>query len=82
MKALKYALCSAVIAIVLNIVLSFALAPFATQNEINPPNGASNLSFKSQIVHMLVHHRQVIYSSSLIVGLVTGLSTILAVQCM
>ena len=67
-----------IVSIVLNVVLSFALSPFATQAEIKPPNGAALLSFKSQVMHMLVHHKQVILTSSLIVGTVVGLSIIIA----
>ena len=59
---------AAFIGVVLNIVLSFGLSPFATDEEVKPPNGAGNLSFKSQIMHMLVHHKQVILTSSLIVA--------------
>tara|TARA_Y100000389_G_scaffold184194_1_gene202405 strand:+ start:940 stop:1182 length:243 start_codon:yes stop_codon:yes gene_type:complete len=69
---------TALIAVVLNVVLSYALSPFATKEEIKPPNGASKLSFKSQIMHMLVHHKQVIFTSSLIVALVTGLACFIA----
>tara|TARA_B100000513_G_scaffold167951_1_gene83863 strand:+ start:335 stop:577 length:243 start_codon:yes stop_codon:yes gene_type:complete len=65
---------AAAIGIVLNVVLSFAISPFATKEEIKPPNGASNLSFKSQVMHMLVHHKQVIGTSSLIVALLVGIS--------
>tara|TARA_B100001094_G_C18024611_1_gene716930 strand:- start:418 stop:663 length:246 start_codon:yes stop_codon:yes gene_type:complete len=65
---------AAFIGVVLNIVLSLALSPFATKEEIKPPNGAANLSFKSQIIHMLVHHKQVILTSSLIVALLVGIS--------
>ena len=38
---------SALISVVLNIVLSYGLSPFATAEEIKPPNGAAKLSFKS-----------------------------------
>ena len=69
---------AAFIGVVLNTVLSFALSPFATDEEVKPPNGAGNLSFKSQIMHMLVHHKQVILTSSLIVALVSGLACWLA----
>ena len=65
---------AAAIGVVLNVVLSYALSPFATDEEIKPPNGATNLSFKSQIMHMLVHHKQVMLSSSLIVALLVGIS--------
>tara|TARA_B100000674_G_C37805472_1_gene898555 strand:+ start:145 stop:390 length:246 start_codon:yes stop_codon:yes gene_type:complete len=70
---------AALVGVVLNVVLSFAFSPFATKEEIKPPNGdASKLSFKSQIMHMLVHHKQVILTSSLIVALLTGLSCFIA----
>jgi hypothetical protein len=82
MKVLKYSIVSAIIGIILNMVLSFVLSPFATKDEIKPPNGAKKLSFKSQIMHMLVHHKQVIFTSSLIIGLLVGLSTFLAIKLM
>ncbi len=69
---------SAVIGVLLNIFLSLVLGPFASKEEIKPSKGAANLSFKSQIMHMLVHHGQVLFSSSLIVALLVGLSVILA----
>ena len=83
MKLLKVSLVAAVLGILLNIVLSYTFYPFATKDEIKPPNGAADkLSFKSQIMHMLVHHKQVILTSSLIVGLLVGLSTFLALKLM
>tara|TARA_Y100000389_G_scaffold49009_1_gene44618 strand:+ start:8110 stop:8358 length:249 start_codon:yes stop_codon:yes gene_type:complete len=82
MKLLKISLVAAVLGILLNIVLSYSFYPFATKNEIKPPNGADKLSFKSQILHMLVHHKQVILTSSLIVGLLVGISTFLALKLM
>ena len=36
-----------VIGVVLNVFLSYALSPFATKEEVKPPHGAGNLSFKS-----------------------------------
>ena len=66
------------IAIVLNIVLPNILSPFATADEVKPPNGAGNLSFKSQFMHMMVHHKQVALTSSFIVGLIVFLSICIA----
>ena len=66
------------IGVVLNILLALILSPFATKDEIKPPNGASKLSFKSQIMHMLVHHGQVLFSSSLIIAVLVGLSVCIA----
>ena len=82
MKLLKVSLLAAVIGILLNIILSYTFYPFASKNEIKPPNGADKLSFKSQIMHMLVHHKQVILTSSIIVGLLVGLSSYLALNLM
>lgn len=65
---------TALIGVILNIVLSYLLSPFASLEEIKPPNGADKLSFKSQIMHMLVHHKQVILTSSIIIALLCGLS--------
>ena len=78
--AVKYSLYAALIGVVLNVVLSYILSPFATKEEIKPPNGAANLSFKEQIMHMLVHHKQVMITSSLIVALLVGLSTFFALK--
>ena len=64
-------------AIVLNLVLSSLLDMVATEEERQPPNGASELSFKGQFMHMMVHHNQVRFTSSLIVALVVGLSVYL-----
>jgi hypothetical protein len=64
--------------VVLNILLALILSPFATKDEIKPPNGASKLSFKSQIMHMLVHHGQVLFTSSLIIAVLVGLSVCIA----
>ena len=62
----------------LNIILSYGLSPIATAEEVKPSKGASNLSFKSQIMHMLVHHKQVMSTSSLIVALLAGISCFIA----
>ena len=63
-----------IVAVILNIVLPMIVSPLATKEEIKPPNGASNLNLKSQLMHMLVHHNQVIFSSSLIVALIVAIS--------
>ena len=64
-------------AIVLNLVLPMIAKPFATKDEIKPPNGADKLPFKSQLMHMLVHHAQVPLTSSLIIVLIVSLSMVL-----
>jgi hypothetical protein len=69
---------AASIGVVLNIALALILSPFASKEEIKPPNGAAKLSFKSQVMHMLVHHGQVLFTSSLIVALLVGMSVFIA----
>ncbi len=66
-----------IVAIIINLVLPNILKPFATKNEIKPPNGAENLSFKEQLMHMFVHHAQVPITSSIIVAIIVILSNIL-----
>jgi len=75
---LKTAALASIIGVLLNIVLAYVLFPFATAEQIKPPNGAQNLPFISQFMHMIVHHKQVILTSSLIVAIVVFLSVVLA----
>ena len=77
MNILRNSLIAAILGIVLNIILSYSFFPLATKEEIKPPNGAENLTFKSQIMHMLVHHSQVPLTSSLIIVLIVSLSMVL-----
>ena len=63
-----------IIGILLNLILPLILKPFATKEEIKPPNGASKLSYKGQFMHMMVHHGQVPLMSSMIIALIVGLS--------
>ena len=73
-----YCLANAIfMGVLLNIVLPLILSPFATDEEKKPPNGAASLSFKGQFMHMMVHHNQVIFMSSLIIALIVGLSVFL-----
>lgn len=62
------------VAIVLNIVLPLMASPFATPEQIKPPNGAAALPFFDQLMHMLVHHAQVPVTSSMIVALIVAIS--------
>lgn len=80
-KENTYCLINALIfAVIFNLALPLIAKPFATPEEIKPPNGAHNLSFKGQIMHMLVHHAQVPLTSSIIVGLIVVLSVTLGYQ--
>tara|TARA_B100000900_G_C20111471_1_gene526088 strand:+ start:88 stop:354 length:267 start_codon:yes stop_codon:yes gene_type:complete len=78
MKNLKCALDATAVAVLLNVVLSKVLSHFATEDEVKPPNGAASLSLKGQFMHMMVHHKQVLFMSSFIVGLVVFLAVLLA----
>ena len=66
--------CSMIVGVIINIILPFSLKPFATPEQIKPPNGAENLSFIDQLMHMFVHHAQVPLTSSIIVAIIVGLS--------
>jgi hypothetical protein len=63
--------------ITLNLILPVLIDPFATEEERMPTNGADSLSYKSQFMHMMVHHKQVPLMSSLIIALIVGLSILL-----
>jgi len=73
-SGLKCVINACIYAVVLNIILPTIVKPYATKEEINPPNGADKLSFKSQLMHMLVHHGQVPLTSSLIIIVIVSLS--------
>ena len=65
---------SILVAVVINLVLPKLVIPFASEEEIKPPNGAENLSFKEQLMHMLVHHGQVPLTSSIIIAVIIFVS--------
>ena len=76
----QVAFLNSTVGVFLNIILALILSPFATASQIKPPNGAANLDFLSQIMHMLIHHGQVLFTSSLIIFALVFLSTIIADQ--
>ena len=71
---------SIIYGISLNLILPLILKPFATKEEIKPPNGAASLSMKGQFMHMMVHHNQVPFMSSVIIAIIVGLSVFLGEQ--
>lgn len=76
MKELKNPI---VIAVIINLLLPKIVKPYATPDEIKPPTGnAKDLTFKQQLVHMMVHHAQVPISSSIIIAVIVGLSLYLS----
>lgn len=74
---LKCAYYASAVAIVLNLILPLIAGKFATEEEIMPKNGAGSLSVKGQIMHMLVHHNQVPFSSSVLILTITFLSVLI-----
>ena len=66
-----------IIGVLLNLILSLSLKPFATPDEIKPPNEASDLSYKGQFMHLMVHHGQLPLMSSIIIAIIAGLSVYL-----
>ena len=73
----KIIICTIFIAVLINLILPMLLKPLATEDEVKPPNGAENLTFKEQLMHMFVHHAQVPLSSSIIIAVIVSLSVIL-----
>ena len=71
---------SIIYGISLNLILPLILKPFATEEEKTPPNGAASLSMKEQFMHMMVHHNQVPFMSSVIIAIIVGLSVFLSQQ--
>ena len=79
-KNMKIAYISVLVGIVINLVLPFCVKPFATPEQIKPPNGAENLSFFDQLMHMFVHHAQVPLTSSIIVAIIVFVSVLVAIK--
>jgi len=65
------------VGVLLNIFLAYTLFPFASDQQIKPPNGAASLPLFSQFMHMIVHHKQVLFMSSLIVFVIVFISRIM-----
>ena len=77
----KLLLCSVIVGVLINFLLPLLVEQFATEEQTNPPDGAANLSFLDQLVHMLVHHAQVPLSSSVLIAVIVGLSVALGEMC-
>ena len=76
-KQMKFLMCVVAVSVVLNIVLPMLAAQVASPEQVTPPNGAANLAFQDQVIHMLVHHSQVPVTSSLIVAAIVAISVCL-----
>lgn len=78
---MKLIVCSVLIGILVNLVVPKLITPYASKDEIKPPNGASKLSLKEQVVHMFVHHAQVPISSSIIIAIIVSISVLVGERC-
>jgi|SaaInlV_125m_DNA_1040241.scaffolds.fasta_scaffold24362_3 hypothetical protein len=65
---------AAVIAILINLVVPYIARPCASKKEVRPPAGVQKLSYKGQVMHMLVHHKQVPVTSSLIIAVIVAVA--------
>ena len=75
---IKCAVYSALVAVLLNLLLPHLAKGYATKEEVKPKNGADKLSFKGQLMHMLVHHAQVPLSSSALIFVISVLSVLIS----
>lgn len=78
---MKLIVCSVIIGILVNLVVPKLVTPYASKDEIKPPNGASKLSLKEQVVHMFVHHAHVPISSSIIIAIIVSISVFVGERC-
>ena len=67
---------AALVAVVLNVVLPFLVAPFASEVEKNACIKDTSLSLKEKFMVMLLHHKHMPIMSSAIVALVVVLSIV------
>tara|TARA_B100001769_G_scaffold106290_1_gene82557 strand:+ start:812 stop:1096 length:285 start_codon:yes stop_codon:yes gene_type:complete len=75
---IKKSFIAAVVAVLINIIASFIVLPFASSEQIYPPSGVENLDHYSQIVHLLLLDNRVIISNSILVSIIVFISVILA----
>ena len=68
---------AALVAVILNIVLPFVIAPFASEKEMNACIKDNNLNIKEKFMVMLLHHKEMPIMSSAIVALVVVLSIVI-----
>tara|TARA_B110000208_G_C11519056_1_gene339946 strand:+ start:185 stop:445 length:261 start_codon:yes stop_codon:yes gene_type:complete len=71
---LKLIIGCVVVGVAFNLVLPIVVQRVATKEQISPPNGANNLPFVDQVIHMFVHHAQVPVSSSVIIAIIVAVS--------
>jgi len=67
----KCAVYSSLLAIFINLIISYIIIYFASKHEINPGNEPHKLSFKSQLVHSLVAFSKIPSANSIIVFIIS-----------
>lgn len=67
----KCAIYSSLLAIFINLILSYIIIFFASNEEINPKNEPHNLTFKSQLVHSLVAFTKIPSANSIIIFVIS-----------
>ena len=60
-------LTASLIAVLINVIYSFSVLPFATSEQIVPTYGVENLSYFSQMVHILVLNNRAMLASSILI---------------
>ena len=65
------------VAVILNVVLPFVIAPFASEKEKNACIKDGGLNPKEKFMVMLLHHKEMPVMSSAIVALVVVLSVVI-----
>jgi hypothetical protein len=67
----KCAVYSSLLAIFINLVISYIILYFATKEEVNPGNKPHKLSFKSQLIHSLVSFIKIPSANSIIIFIIS-----------
>lgn len=67
----KCAVYSSLLAIFINLIISYIIIYFASKDEINPGNKPDKLSFKGQIIHSLVSFTKIPSANSIIIFIIS-----------
>ena len=77
---LKKCFIASAIAILINVIASFTVLPFATSEQIYPSYGVDKLSYFSQMVHLLLLDNQVIVANSILIFMIVFSSVLVALS--
>ena len=76
----KKCLIASAIAVLINVIASFTVLPFATAEQIYPSYGPDKLSYFSQMVHLLLLDNQVIIANSILIFMMVFSSVLVALS--